>query len=41
LPELQAEALSVSLVQGHPQKARAPVRAVMAWLAQIMTPHLS
>ncbi|HEY0463996.1 MAG TPA: LysR family transcriptional regulator [Polyangiaceae bacterium] len=41
LPDLRAEPLPVSLVQGHSQKARAPVRAVMAWMTQIMAPHLS
>ncbi len=40
LPDLQAEPLPVSLVQGHSRQARAPVRAVMAWLTQIMAPHL-
>jgi len=41
LPDLRCEPMPVSLVQGHSPKARAPVRAVMAWLTQIMTPHLS
>jgi len=41
LPDLRAEPLPVSLLQGHSRQARAPVRAVMAWLIQIMTPHLS
>jgi len=41
LPELRCEPMPVSLVQGHSRQARAPVRAVMAWLTQIMTPHLS
>jgi DNA-binding transcriptional LysR family regulator len=40
LPDLCGAPLPVSLVQGHSQKARAPVRAVMTWLTQIMTPHL-
>lgn len=40
LPNLRAEPLPVSLVQGHSRQARAPVRAVMAWLTQIMAPHL-
>jgi len=41
LPDLRCEPMPVSLVQGHSQRARAPVRAVMAWLTQIMTPHFS
>jgi DNA-binding transcriptional LysR family regulator len=41
LPDLCSAALPVSLVQGHSQRARAPVRAVMAWLTQIMAPHLA
>ncbi|HYQ46334.1 MAG TPA: LysR family transcriptional regulator [Polyangiaceae bacterium] len=41
LPELRAAPLPVSLVQGHSRQARAPVRALIAWLTQIMTPHLS
>lgn len=41
LPELRAAPLPVSLVQGHSRQARAPVRAVMAWLTQIMKPHLA
>jgi len=40
LPDLRCEPMPVSLVQGHSRSARAPVRAVMAWLTQIMTPHL-
>lgn len=40
LPELACEPLLVSLVQGHSRQARAPVRAVMSWLAQVLTPHL-
>lgn len=41
LPDLRGQPLPVSLVQGHARQARAPVRAVMAWLTQIMTPHLT
>jgi DNA-binding transcriptional LysR family regulator len=41
LPDLRSAPLPVSLVQGYSQKARAPVRVVMAWLTQIMTPHLT
>lgn len=41
LPQLRAAPLPVSLVQGHSRQARAPVRAVMAWLTQIMKPHLT
>jgi DNA-binding transcriptional LysR family regulator len=41
LPDLRGKPMPVSLVQGHSQKARAPIRAVMAWLTQIMTPHLT
>ena len=41
LPDLRSEPLPVSLVQGHTRHARAPVRAVMAWLTQVMTPHLT
>jgi len=40
LPDFPAQPLPVSLVQGHSRQARAPVRAVMAWLTRIMTPHL-
>jgi len=32
--------LPVSLVQGNASKARKPVRVVMNWLAQIVTPLL-
>jgi DNA-binding transcriptional LysR family regulator len=39
LPELCAAPLPISLVQGHSQRARAPVRAVMAWLTEILTPY--
>lgn len=41
LPELRAAPMPVSLVQGHSRQARAPVRAVMAWLTEIMKPHLT
>jgi len=41
LPELRAAPMPVSLVQSHSRQARAPVRAVMAWLTQIMKPHLT
>lgn len=40
LPQLRCEPLPVSLVQGQSRQVRGPVRAVMAWLTQIMTPHL-
>ena len=40
LPHLRCEPLPVSLVQGHSRQARGPVRAVMAWLSQIMAPHV-
>jgi DNA-binding transcriptional LysR family regulator len=41
LPDLRGQPLPVSLVQGHSRQTRAPVRAVMSWLTQIMTPHLT
>jgi len=41
LPDLRAAPMPVSLVQGHSRQARAPVRAVMAWLTEIMKPHLT
>ncbi|HKO47750.1 MAG TPA: LysR substrate-binding domain-containing protein, partial [Polyangiaceae bacterium] len=41
LPELRCEPMPVSLVQGHSRQARAPIRAVMAWLTQIMSAHLA
>ena len=41
LPDLRCEPMPVSLIQGHAPKARAPVRAVMTWLTEIMTPHLT
>jgi len=41
LPSSSARPLPVHLLQGHAQRTRAPVRAVMAWLTQIMTPHLT
>jgi len=41
LPDLRCEPMPVSLVQGHSRQARPPVRAVMAWLTEIMAPHLS
>jgi DNA-binding transcriptional LysR family regulator len=40
LPELQCERMPVSLVQGHPAKAREPVRALMNWLARLLVPHV-
>jgi len=40
LPDLPCEPMPVSLVQGHSRQARAPVRAVMSWLTQVMEPHL-
>jgi DNA-binding transcriptional LysR family regulator len=41
LPELECERMPVSLVQGHATRPRAPVRAVMTWLAQVVAPHLA
>ena len=41
LPDLRAAPMPVSLVQGHARQARAPVRAVMTWLTEIMKPHLT
>jgi len=41
LPDLRSQPMPVSLVQGHSRQARPPVRAVMAWLTEIMAPHLS
>ena len=40
LPEFESARMPVSLVQGQAARARAPVRAVMAWLAQMITPHV-
>lgn len=40
LPELECERMPVSLVQGHPAKARQPVRALMTWLARLLVPHV-
>lgn len=40
LPDLRCAPLPVSIVQGHARQTRAPVRAVMDWIAQIMAPHL-
>jgi DNA-binding transcriptional LysR family regulator len=41
LPELECERMPVSLVQGHATRARAPVRAVMSWLSQVVAPHVT
>ena len=41
LPELRCRPLPVSLVQVQSRQARGPVRAVIAWLSQVMAPHLS
>ncbi|MCB9653082.1 MAG: LysR family transcriptional regulator [Deltaproteobacteria bacterium] len=41
LSALNAEAMPVSLVQGHAARARKPVRAFMTWLAQVLAPHLT
>jgi len=41
LPDFRAQPLPVALVQGHAQRARAPVRAVMDWLSRIIKPHLT
>lgn len=41
LPELRCAPLTVSLVQGQARQVRAPVRAVMDWIAQVMAPHLA
>jgi DNA-binding transcriptional LysR family regulator len=40
LPEFTCEPMPVSLVHGHARHVPRRVRAVMAWIAQIMTPHL-
>ena len=40
LPELRCRPMPVSLVQVQSRQARGPVRAVIAWLSQIMAPHL-
>jgi DNA-binding transcriptional LysR family regulator len=40
LPELECERMPVSLVQGSASRARAPVRAVLSWLAQVVAPHV-
>ena len=40
LPDFVCAPLPVSLVQGNASKARKPVRVVMNWLAQIVTPLL-
>ena len=40
LPGLECERMPISLVQGHTSRAREPVRAVMAWLAQVVAPHV-
>jgi DNA-binding transcriptional LysR family regulator len=40
LPEFECARMPVSLIQGHASRVREPVRAVMAWLTQVTTPHL-
>jgi DNA-binding transcriptional LysR family regulator len=40
LPDFVCAPMPVSLVQGNPAKVRKPVRAVMSWLAQVVTPLL-
>lgn len=40
LPGCECERMPVSIVQGHTARARAPVRAVMTWLSQVITPAL-
>jgi DNA-binding transcriptional LysR family regulator len=40
LPGLECERMPVSLVQGQAARAREPVRAVMSWLAALVTPQL-
>ena len=40
LPEFECQRMPVSLVQGHAARVREPVRALMAWLAQVLAPHL-
>ncbi len=40
LPELRCRPMPVSLVQVQGRQPRGPVRAVIAWLSQIMAPHL-
>ncbi len=40
LPEFRCRPMPVSLVQVQNRQARAPVRAVIAWLSQIMALHL-
>lgn len=41
LSELEPERMPVSLVRGHASRAREPLRAVMAWLAQVIAPQLA
>jgi DNA-binding transcriptional LysR family regulator len=40
LPELECERMPVSLVQGHAQRAREPLRALMTWLGRLLAPHV-
>jgi DNA-binding transcriptional LysR family regulator len=40
LPDFPCEPMPVSLVQSNGSKARKPVRAVVNWLAQVITPQL-
>jgi DNA-binding transcriptional LysR family regulator len=40
LSEFPCEPMPVSLVQTHASRARRPVRAVVNWLAQVITPQL-
>lgn len=40
LPEFECQRLPVSLVQAQSARVREPVRALMAWLAQVLAPHL-
>jgi DNA-binding transcriptional LysR family regulator len=41
LPQRTSEPLPVSLVHAHGRNVSRPVRRVMSWIAQLVTPHLA